>query len=132
MFTKRFVFLRQWVYGAVGGTLFGFVSGILTGRLSLALASPDRAFDDIVFALTGALVGCLIGVTLTVWLVGRTLQSGGGFGWTLLGSGVGGLLPLLLAEPLHLNQWPGGMLTLVVLLAALGATLAYRWSTRRV
>jgi len=87
----------------------GIVAGLLLARLGgLAGAALGRGsateFGDLVGVILGVFVAYIVGVAAGIAITGRLLKQRGSFWLALLGSILGGVLVVLLAEPLRLNQ----------------------------
>ncbi len=113
--------------GAVGGLLL-VALGALVGRSLGARANSD--FGDLVGAIVLSVLGYLVGVAVGVVVVGRRARAPGALWAIALGSLAGGVLPLLLAQPLRLNEnaWvlQGALLLLPLVLAAVAAQMTRR------
>jgi len=115
--------------GSVVGLLLALVGGLAVGRL---LPRSGNGWDDLIYAILGAMIGYTIGVSLGVYLIGRWLNRRDGIStgrrayWlALLGSVLGGALVLLAAEPLHLNSNTALLQICLFILPPIGATLGF-------
>ncbi len=122
------------VGGSVVGLLIALSSGFAAGRL---LPRSGNGWDDLIYAILGAMIGYTIGVSLGVYLIGRWLNGRDGIStrrrayWlALLGSVLGVALVLLAAEPLHLNSNTAVLQTFLFILPPLGATLGFNMRRR--
>ena len=133
-----------WISGAhlaaeaVGGSVVGLAvalaGGVAAGRL---LPRSGNGWDDLIYAILGAIIGYTIGVSFGVYLLGRWLNRRDGFStkrrayWlALLGSVLGMALVWLAAEPLHLNSNTAVLQTFLFILPPLGATLGFNMSRK--
>ena len=129
----------KWISGAylaaeaIGGSVIGLpialVGGVAAARL---LPRSGNGWDDLIYAILGAMIGYTIGVSLGVYLIGRWLNRRAGIStkrrayWlALLGSVLGVALVLLAAEPLHLNSNTAVLQTFLFILPPIGATLGF-------
>ena len=109
------------------GTLAGAAAGLLGGFVGAALSGceSDRDFGDFLCGLEaaalGVLVGEAIGAAVSVYQVGRTAETTGSLGFTLLGSVVGLGAGSLLAGVINTDFIS---VPLFLLGAPVGATLA--------
>ena len=123
----------KWISGAylaaeaIGGSVIGLpialVGGVAAARL---LPRSGNGWDDLIYAILGAMIGYTIGVSLGVYLIGRWLNRRAGIStkrrayWlALLGSVLG------VAEPLHLNSNTAVLQTFLFILPPIGATLGF-------
>lgn len=115
-----------------GGAVVGLLIGLLGAWIGRTLGGlPNNGWGDLVGALTGAGLGYVLGVAAGVNLAGRYLKQAGSFWFALLGSVIGGGLVLLLAQPLRLNEMPGVLQGLFILLPPSAAVVAVRSRARR-
>jgi uncharacterized membrane protein len=120
--------LIETVAGVVGGLLIGLPCALI-GRMLGGLL--NNGWSDLVGALLGAALGYVLGVAAGVSLADRYLKQAGSFWFALLGSVIGGGLVLLLAQPLRLNEMPGVLQGLFILLPPIAAVAAVRSRARR-
>src|SRR3954451_13349353 len=114
------------------GCVAGLVLGGLGGLLGRTIGSQSTTgWGDLVGAVGGAGLGYLVGVGLGVVLMGRRLLPAGSSGLAVLGSFLGGLLVLLLAEPLRLNQNTIVLQGVFVILPATLSAVAFAVPWRR-
>ncbi len=90
---------------AAGGIAVGLLLSRVGGYAGAAMVRGNaEGFGDLVAAILLAYAGYIVGVAGGMALAGRMLRQHGSFWLALLGSFLGGVLVLLLAEPLRLNQ----------------------------
>ena len=61
------------VGGSMAGLLLALASGLAAARL---LPRSGNGWDDLIYAILGAMIGYTIGVSLGVYLIGRWLSRG--------------------------------------------------------
>jgi integral membrane sensor domain MASE1 len=115
--------------GAVGGLLLA-LPGTLLGR---ALgAGANNGFGDLIGAILVAALGYVVGTAAGVWLMGKRAQAPGALWAIALGSLAGGVLTLLLAQPLRLNETPWLLQATFMLLPPVLAAAAAQVTRRAV
>jgi len=95
---KKIVF--QEIGGAGMGALGGLFGGLLGGRNEHSEGGPSLGFA------VGAITGFVLGNATGVYWVGNTKEVQGSFGYTLLGSCIGGAAGLYLLTALPYNVVP--------------------------
>lgn len=110
------------VAGGVVGLLLGGIGGLVGGWLGQGGAS---GWGDLVGALLGTFVGYIAGTTLGVSAAAMYVHRPGSPALALLGSLLAGILIVLLAEPLGLNQQPFILQLALVIGPLLGALGGY-------
>lgn len=96
------VLVAQLLGGGALGWLTATVAGLVAARL--VPVPTGGGMGDLVIVTVAATIGFVVGAAVGVALFGRLFGRHGSFWLALLGALVGGLLVLLLAEPLRLNQ----------------------------
>ncbi len=87
--------------GAATGVLLAVTGGYIGPLLVRGVAN---GWNDLVASVIGALLGYSIGAPLGVSVSARLLKQSGAAWRAVLGSLLGGVAVMLLAEPLRLNQ----------------------------
>lgn len=112
------VVLLQGVAGVIAGGLLAVCGGWVGPFLS---SEANNGWNDLIGSVLGALAGYALGAPLGVGAAAALLNQRGRPLLSMLGSILGGVLTLLLAEPLHLNQNSNLLVTMYALLVLVGA-----------
>ena len=120
-------YLAQALGGALCGIALGGAAGLIGARL---FAGASDGWGDLIAAIIGAIIGYTIGVSIGVYVIGKRQSGRGGYWRALLGGGVGAVLVLLAAEPLHLNQNTAVLQIFLIALPPIGATLGFNMSRK--
>ena len=119
------ILLVELLCGALIGFLLaltgGWVGPWLTGRVS-------NGWNDLIASILGAFAGYMLGASLGVVVGGRLLGQQGVAWRAVLGSVLGGVAVMLLAEPLRLNRDSSVLMVSFALVALIGAVVGFqRW-----
>lgn len=126
--TRRpWLLLSETIVGAATGVLLAFGGGYLGPVLTQGIAN---GWNDLAASVIGALVGYVIGAPLGVIVSARLLKQRGVPWRSVLGSVLGGLLILLLAEPLRLNQYSWLLMLTFASVALIGALVGFQKKLR--
>ncbi len=106
------------VAGFVVGGLVALIGGLITGHGQLGLSS-------LVGALVGLLIGYPIGVIAGIVLFRKLFKYQGSVVYGSLGSLLGAAIPIVLAEPLHVNITALWVFILFFILAPLVGTIGF-------
>lgn len=108
--------------GAATGLVLSFGGGYLGPML---VRGFENGWNDLAASLVGALLGYLLGAPLGVIAAAHVMRRHGLAWRAVLGSAVGGVAIVLLAEPLRLNQQPWLLMSSFAAAALLGAVLGF-------
>ncbi len=120
--------LRNILLELVGGILLGslfLAAGSLLG--SLAGSGASSGWGDVITALFGSVVAYPLGFVLGMWIVALLLREPYSLWKAFLAAAAGLAAILLLAQPLHLNEDPRILGTLLYLVPSVCAFLGSRW-----
>ena len=118
---------------AITGAGIGLLLAVGGGYLGPVLVrSAENGWNDLVASVLGMLIGYITGAPLGVIASARLLRRPGVAWRAVLGSIVGGVAIMLLAEPLRLNQYSWLLLLSFASAALIGALVGYqRWRPNR-
>jgi len=85
------------------GALFGLAGALIGGRV---LGSDSAGFGALGLAIGGIIIGYPTGIILGIILIKKVLHKNGSLGFGIIGSILGAVITLLLAEPANLNSSP--------------------------
>ena len=98
---------------AIIGAIFGFVAAVIGAQL---LQDGAAGFGGLVGAIAGMVIGYPIGVVIGIFLINKVLRYRGSLLFGAIGSIIGAVFIIGLAEPLGLNNNPDLLWALILLL----------------
>ncbi len=120
---RSWLLLIEAIAGAATGVLLA-VGGGFGGPV--LVRGVENGWNDLVASLIGTLLGYMIGAPLGVIGSARLLKQGGVAWRAVLGSSIGGVAIMLLAEPLRLNQSSWLLMLSFASVALLGAVWGFQ------
>ena len=120
--------------GLVMGTaLVGFVFGLIAAFIGASIFQGDSGgFGSPVGALAGMIIGYPIGVMIGIFVISKLLRYRGSLLLGVVGSILGVVIPIGLAELLDLNANPDLLWVLILLMPPLLGTAGFHLMGRRV
>ncbi|MCJ7769182.1 MAG: hypothetical protein MUO92_01730 [Dehalococcoidales bacterium] len=107
---------------AIIGAIFGFLAALIGAQL---LQDGAAGFGGLVGALAGMVIGYPIGVAIGIFLINRVMRYRGSLLFGAIGSIVGAVFLIGLAEPLGINDNPDLLWALILLLPPLLGTAGF-------
>lgn len=113
---------------AVIGVIFGFLAAVIGAQL---LQDGAAGFGGLVGALAGMVIGYPIGVAIGILLINKVLRYQGSLLFGAIGSIIGAVFIIGLAEPLGLNSNPDLLWALILLLPPLLGAIGFHLGIRK-
>ena len=107
---------------AIIGAIFGFLAATIGAWL---LQDGAAGFGGLVGAVAGMVIGYPIGVAIGIFLINKVLRYQGSLLFGAIGSIIGAVFIIGLAEPMGLNNNPDLLWALVLLLPPLLGTAGF-------
>ena len=107
---------------AIIGAIFGFLAALIGAQL---LKDGAAGFGGLVGALAGMVIGYPIGVVIGIFLINKVIRYRGSLLFGAIGSVVGAVFIIGLAEPLGINNNPDLLWALILLLPPLLGTIGF-------
>ncbi len=112
---------------AIAGAATGVLLVVSGGYLGPVLVRGfENGWNDLVASVVGMLIGYMAGAPLGVVASARLLNQRGVAWRAWLGSAIGGIAIMLLAEPLRINQHPWLLMAIFASAALVGALAGFR------
>jgi hypothetical protein len=119
---KVAVFSGMVIAIAIIGAIFGFLAALIGAQL---LQDGAAGFGGLVGALAGMVIGYPIGVVIGIFLMNKVIRYRGSLLFGAIGSIVGVVFIIGLAEPLSINNNPDLLWALILLLPPLLGTIGF-------
>lgn len=119
---KVAVFSGMVIAIAIIGAIFGFLAALIGDQL---LQDDFAGFGGLVGALAGMVIGYPIGVVLGIFLINKVIRYRGSLLLGAIGSIIGAVFIIGLAEPLGINNNPDLLWALILLLPPLLGTIGF-------
>ena len=107
---------------AIIGAIFGFLAALIGAQL---LQDGAAGFGGLVGALAGMVIGYPIGVVIGIFLINKVIRYRGSLLFGAVGSIIGVVVIIGLAEPLGINNNPDLLWALILLLPPLLGTIGF-------
>ncbi|MFH1662793.1 MAG: hypothetical protein ABH934_02615 [Chloroflexota bacterium] len=107
---------------AIIGAIFGFLAAAIGAQL---LQDGAAGFGGLVGALAGMVIGYPIGVVIGIFFINKVLRYRGSLLFGAIGSIIGVVFIIGLAEPLGINNNPDLLWALILLLPPLLGTIGF-------
>jgi len=119
---KVAVFSGMVIAIAIVGAIFGFLAALIGAQL---LQDGAAGFGGLVGALAGMVIGYPIGVVIGIFLINKVIRYRGSLLFGAIGSIIGVVFIIGLAEPLGINNNPDLLWALILLLPPLLGTIGF-------
>jgi hypothetical protein len=124
---KVAVFSGMVIAIAIIGAIFGFLAALIGAQL---LQDGAAGFGGLVGALAGMVIGYPTGVAIGIFLINKVIRYRGSLLFGAIGSIIGVVFTIGLAEPLGINNNPDLLWALILLLPPLLGTIGFHLRVR--
>ena len=110
-----------------GIAVFGFVFGFISAFLGAWIIGGNEygGFGNLVGAIAGMVIGYPLGIAIAITIIDKVFHYRGWILAGVVGAVLGGVIPMALAEPANLNEYPNLLWALLLVLPPLLALASF-------